>query len=191
MLEGAHGWFIEMIGDGETLMPDDIVDLVCGLIESGHYVKVITNGTITKRLNEIVERLKEVGMESRLSFLMSLHYHELKRKNMLGVFSKNVAYLKENHISFYVGLTLAPSYFDYVDEIVDYCEKELQVKPSVSIAREHIDGQQKLMTGTKSEEEYWEIGGKFHSLFLRDRDKGIMKEMFLNNFVMRGVGLLD
>lgn len=157
--------FIEIIGDGETLLPDDIENLICGLIEQGHYVKVITNGTLTGRFHEIVERLKITGAERRLSFLLSLHYCELKRKNMLDVFAENVSYLKKNGISFYVGVTFAPSYFAYVDEIMDYCSKKLEVKPSVSIAREHGNGNQKLMTGTKSEDEYWETGRKFQSLF--------------------------
>lgn len=56
---------------------------------------------------------------------------------MLDVFAENVSYLKKNGISFYVGVTFAPSYFAYVDEIMDYCSKKLEVKPSVSIAREH------------------------------------------------------
>lgn len=47
--------FIQIIGDGETLLPKDAVSLILGLLREGHYVQIITNGTLTERLHELVE----------------------------------------------------------------------------------------------------------------------------------------
>lgn len=46
---------IEIIGDGETLLPDDVVPLILGLLKEGHYVLVINNGTLKTRIHELVE----------------------------------------------------------------------------------------------------------------------------------------
>ena len=47
---------IEIIGDGETLLPDDVVPLILGLLKEGHYVLVINNGTLKTRIHELVEQ---------------------------------------------------------------------------------------------------------------------------------------
>lgn len=153
---------IIIIGDGETLLPVDIADIVCGLIEEGHYVTVITNGTITERIEEIVERLKEKELVSHIEFSLSLHYLELKRLGLLSVFAANVWYLKENHASVRLNFILGPSVLDMADEVKTYCSESLKMKTSVGIARKDVNGSNELLADCP-EEEYFRIGDSFES----------------------------
>ena len=44
---------------GETLLSDDVIPVLKVLLEEGHYVMVVTNGSLTKRFEQIKEFNKE------------------------------------------------------------------------------------------------------------------------------------
>ena len=46
---------INLCAGGETLLSKDIVPITKELLEEGHYVMIVTNGSITSRFNEIAE----------------------------------------------------------------------------------------------------------------------------------------
>lgn len=46
---------INFCGTGETLLGEDILPIVYEILKEGHYVQIVTNGTITKRFDEIVQ----------------------------------------------------------------------------------------------------------------------------------------
>ena len=50
---------INLTGNGETMLQPDIVPLIDALLKEGHYVEVVTNGTITKNINQVLELPKE------------------------------------------------------------------------------------------------------------------------------------
>ena len=79
---------VNLCGYGETLMPNEMPDIIYNILLQGHYVNVTNNGTMSKRFDEIVEFPKE--LLSRLCFAFSLHYIELKKTNMLQTFVNNV-----------------------------------------------------------------------------------------------------
>ena len=79
---------INLTGGGETLIPKEMPAYIKAFLEQGHYLEVVTNGTITKRFEEIAKFSKELLL--RLEFKFSLHYLELKRVNMLEEFANNV-----------------------------------------------------------------------------------------------------
>lgn len=88
---------------GETLFSKDIVELCHELLEEGHYLSVITNGTVTRRIQKILqfpERLLE-----RMFFKLSFHYGELKRRNLLETFWKNVDAIKYSPCSYSLEIT--------------------------------------------------------------------------------------
>lgn len=163
-----------MIGDGETLLPADITDIVCGLIEEGHYVTVITNGTITERIKEIVERLKARALVSHLEFSLSLHYLELKRLGLLLTFAENVRYLKENQVSVRLNFILGPSVLDMADEVKAYCKESLGMKTSVGIARKDVNGANELLADCP-EEEYFRIGDGFESYHFEQQKQSYLQ----------------
>lgn len=80
---------LNMCAAGETLLTDGLIDIVKELLQEGHYIWIITNNTITKKLDEICNKI-EKELRFRLSFKCSFHYLELKRLNMLEVFVNNI-----------------------------------------------------------------------------------------------------
>lgn len=65
-------------GEGETLIPRELVEYVRVLLENGHYVMIVTNGTLSNRFDEYFQLPKECI--ERLAFKFSFHYQELKEK---------------------------------------------------------------------------------------------------------------
>jgi len=68
--------FINICGDGETLLPLKIVEYIQALLEEGHYVGVVTNATTTQRFRDISNFPSHLF--SKLFFKFSYHYIELK-----------------------------------------------------------------------------------------------------------------
>jgi wyosine [tRNA(Phe)-imidazoG37] synthetase (radical SAM superfamily) len=68
---------INLCGHGETLLPKELTGIIDSLLGEGHFIFVVTNGTVNKRFDEIIKlsprRLK------RLFIKFSLHYLELLR----------------------------------------------------------------------------------------------------------------
>lgn len=128
---------IEIIGDGETLLPDDVVPLILGLLKEGHYVLVINNGTLKTRIHELVEQSERDQTLCRLIFSFSLHFLELEKRNLLTTFADNINFVKKKGISFGVSLVCADEYVEAADRIHRFCEEDLGgVTPNISPARE-------------------------------------------------------
>ena len=84
----ANRLFVSFCGMGETLLCKEMPDIVYHTLAQGNIVNVTNNGTITMAINKLINLPKELS--SRLVFAFSLHYNELKQRNLLGVFAENV-----------------------------------------------------------------------------------------------------
>lgn len=152
---------INMCGSGETLLPDYTLELAEKFLENGHYVSIVTNGTLTNRIEQLCNFNEEY--KSRLFVKFSLHYFELKRSKLLNKLFDNIRFVKKNNISFSIELGADDSYLPYIDEIKAICEKEVGSAPHVIELRrqydleeyarltelpleQHIEGFQKLNT---------------------------------------------
>ena len=51
--------YFSICGAGETTLQNEIADITYSILKNGHYVNITTNGTIGKRLKEIVEKAGE------------------------------------------------------------------------------------------------------------------------------------
>ena len=68
--------FMNLCSRGETLIYPQMVGILRAILEQGHYVEVVTNGSLTKRFEEISKYPKE--LLERLSFKFSLSpFHAL------------------------------------------------------------------------------------------------------------------
>lgn len=152
--------YISICGAGETLLPKETIEIIYELLKNGHYVNVTTNGTISKRFNEISKFPKE--FLERLHFAFSLHYLELKKNGLLDVFSENVLFAKEMGCSFVVQLNLYDGYIPYVNEIKEFCIERFGAYPQIAATREECGDNIKLHT-CLSKEEYKKIGADFNS----------------------------
>lgn len=100
---------------GETLLSKDIVELTYELLDEGHYLSIITNGTITPKIDAILQFPDE--LLKRMFFKLSFHYAELKRTKLLDFFWKNVDKIKNSPCSYSIEITPCDSLIGDIDSI--------------------------------------------------------------------------
>lgn len=122
---------------GETLLVEEIIDITRKLLEEGHYVMIVTNGSLTKRFEELAKFPKECL--SRLIFKFSFHYLELKRLNMLDRYFNNVKMMKDAGASIIVEITPNDELEEYIPEIKKICMEKIGALPHITIARNDND----------------------------------------------------
>lgn len=125
--------YFSICGAGETLLPEETIQITREILKQGHYVNLTTNGTLTKRFEELMSLPDE--QKERLHFAFSLHYLELKRLNKLDEFFSNVKNVRNNNCSFVVQLNLCDEYVPYLDEIGNLCIKEIGALPQMAATR--------------------------------------------------------
>lgn len=129
-------------------------------------MNITTNGTIGKRLKEIVEKAGEYV--SHLHFAFSLHYLELKRLGLLNTFFDNVNMVRAAGASFMVQINLCDEYIPYLQEIEDICIERVGAKPQVAATRKEEKALQKIELLTEhTEAEYQKYGDEFDSPLFR------------------------
>ncbi|WP_395549018.1 MULTISPECIES: radical SAM protein [unclassified Lacrimispora] len=124
---------INLCASGETLLPPYILELIQGLLMEGHYITVVTNATLTERFREIA--LMDEMLLERLFFKCSFHFLELKRKNLMDTFFRNLKSIREMGASFTVELCASDELEPYIDEIKEICMREVGAYPHVVIPR--------------------------------------------------------
>ncbi|MDD3139938.1 MAG: radical SAM protein [Lachnospiraceae bacterium] len=125
---------INMCATGETLLNREVIDILKQFLENGHYVMLVTNGTLTERFQECCNFQEEY--RKRLFFKISFHYLELKRIRKLDVFFSNIRMIQNAGISFTVELTPDDSYIPYINEIKQVCLENLGVLCHVTVCRD-------------------------------------------------------
>ena len=119
---------------GETLIPEEVIDIVRSILANGHYVMVVTNGTLTERFKKFCDFPDEY--RHRLFFKISFHYLELVKLKKIGVFFDNIKMIQNAGISFTVEITPDDSYIPYIPEMKEICMKKLGAYPHVTVARD-------------------------------------------------------
>lgn len=128
---------VNLCAFGETLLLKSLPEIVFEILKQGHYINITNNGTITERIEQLLELPGE--MLSRVCFAFSLHYVELKQRELLQVFANNVHRVKNAGCSFTVQLNLCDEYIDCIDEIKNYCIKQFGALPQVALTRREGD----------------------------------------------------
>lgn len=152
--------YISICGAGETLVPKEMTDIIQYILEQGHYVNITTNGTLTKRFDEIVALPK--ALLRRLHFSFSFHYLELLKINKIDDFFANIQRVKDTGCSFLVQFNLCDEYVPYLEEIKSICEKNVGAAPQVAATRNELTNKITLMT-TLTNDEYKQLGDVFKS----------------------------
>ena len=151
--------FINFCGIGETMLCNELLGIVKELIEEGHYIQIVTNATITKRIEEFLDA--EMNL-SQLLFKCSLHYRELKERNMLDIFAENVKKMKKAGASITVEITPEDSLVSQIEEIKQYCMDNFGALPHISVARNEAYSDYRVETDYTLEE-YKQIWSQFES----------------------------
>ena len=87
-------------GAGETLIPQQLIEIVHDLLMEGHYVFIVTNGLLSNRFDEYMKFPDD--LLNRLGFKFSFHYLELQRTGKMDVFLSNIKKVKNKGVSFSV-----------------------------------------------------------------------------------------
>lgn len=147
-------------GLGETLIPEELLPYIKALLQEGHFVMIVTNGTLTKRFEEIAKF--EPVLLSRLFFKFSFHFLELKRLNLMNVFISNVKLMRAVGCSFTIEVTPNDELEPHIDEIKRICLEEFGAWPHVTIPRKENDKTIPLLS-KHTFEEFCNIWGVFDS----------------------------
>lgn len=118
---------LQLCGNGETLIPPYIVKLVRLFLEDGHYVFITTNGTLTNKIDAMLQFPQE--LRERLGFKFSYHYLELKRLGKLDVFFENAKKIHAAHSSVCIEAGAFDDCAPFVDEMRDRCYQEMGALP--------------------------------------------------------------
>lgn len=153
--------YFNLCADGETLLQPQLIDFIKGLIKEGHYVDVITNGTLSNRFDELLHSLS-LDEQGHLFIKFSFHYIELKKHNWLNRFVDNVNKIKSSGISYTVEITPYDDLIPFIDEIKDFSLDNFGALPHITVARDKDTKDLKLLTKL-SREEYKQIWGQFDS----------------------------
>lgn len=162
--------FFNICGQGETLLKPGIVEFIYGLLSEQHFVGIITNGTVTKIIKELLSFPKE--MVERMIFQFSLHYLELIEKNLIDVYFDNVNLVRKAGASVCTTFPGSDEYRLYADEIKKLAMKRNGFLPVVFAIRAEPDFQADFPLDSKNNrEKYLEAWKDFKSVSLEFRSK--------------------
>ncbi|MDE7411650.1 MAG: radical SAM protein [Paramuribaculum sp.] len=148
-------------GCGETLLPKYMTALIRGLLEEGHYIMIVNNGTISARFREMMEQYPQ-ELKSRLGFKFSFHYLELKKRNLMDVFFSNIELVRNSGCSFSVELTPSDELIPHIDDVKRECMERLGALCHITVARNENEKGFTLLTKL-SREDYIKTWGQFDS----------------------------
>ncbi len=133
---------INICAVGETLLAPYLYELTDNMLDNGHYVAIVTNGSIKKVIDKICTIDEE--KRKRLFFKFSYQYLELKRQNLIKVFFENVKKVRDSNISFTVEITANDESIKHIEDIKKYCMDEVGAWPHVIESRDNLQAYKKL-----------------------------------------------
>lgn len=148
---------------GETMFMPDLYAYIKSLINKGHYCDIITNLSISKKVDELISFFNEEERK-HLFIKCSFHYLELKRLNLLDLYIANINKLKNARISYTIEITPCDELVPYIDEIKEFSLKKFGSLPHISVARNEGVREIELLT-EYSREEFKIIWSSFNSVF--------------------------
>lgn len=152
---------INMCAGGETLLAPEVTAYARALLEEGHYVMIVTNGTVTRAFEEMAQWPKE--LLERLFFKFSYHYEQLKQRGWLDRFFANVRRMKDAGASYTLEVTPYDGLVPLADEMIERARTEGFATPHFTIARDEHNMEVMAKLTKMTDEEYAETWGKYAS----------------------------
>jgi hypothetical protein len=153
--------YLSICGNGETLVPIDTFNIARELLTNGHFVNITTNGTLTHRFNDFLELPAE--QRERIHFAFSLHYLELKKRNLLETFFENIKSVERAGCSFLVQINFYDEYIPYIEEIQRICMENTGAFPQVAAMRDEVGSNGITLLTKYTKEQYKQMGDVFQS----------------------------
>lgn len=151
---------MNLCANGETLLVDRIIEMAEMFILEGHIVSIVTNGLVTKKIEELCGLPEEI--KKYLFLKVSFHYLELKTKGYLNTFWENVRAIKEAGISFTIELTVNDETLPFIEAVKNECMDHIGALCHVIESRDHDkrDWPRRTKMNIKEHQETW---GQFQS----------------------------
>ena len=146
-----------LCADGETLLSSQVVEYIRAILEQGHFVMVVTNGTMTKRFDEIIKF--PAHLLSHLFFKFSYHYLELKKRGLIELFFLNIEKVRNAGCSFTLEVTPSDELIPYIDEVKKTSLENVGALCHLTVARNDRISSMPILTKL-SREDYkktWEV----------------------------------
>jgi organic radical activating enzyme len=124
---------LNFCGAGETLLPPEMPSYIKAILRENHFVSIVTNMTVTKRIDKILNAPKEYL--ERLFFKCSFHYLEMKRLNLLNKFCDNINKVRDAGCSISIELVPNDELVPYIDEIKEFSLEKFGSLPHTTITR--------------------------------------------------------
>lgn len=124
--------FINICSDGETLIHPMMPSIIESFLSEGHYVLVVTNGTLTDRIKACINIEKNT---ERLFFKISFHYEEMNRLGNIDKFFENIEMIKKSKCSFTVEYITCDETVEKIEEFKKTCIDKMGCFPQINIPR--------------------------------------------------------
>ena len=151
---------INLTGNGETMLQPDIVELVDALTKEGHFVEIVTNGTVSKRIREVIALPKD--QVKRVFFKLSFHYKELKRLGIMDKFFEDVKAIHAAGASFTLELMAYDEIENDIEDIKKVCMENAGAYCHTTIGRNDARKDKDLLS-KHSKEEFRKIWSSLES----------------------------
>lgn len=153
--------YFNLCGNGETMLHPQLVSLVNALIKEGHYVDIITNGTVSKRFDELLSVLTET-QQQHLFIKFSFHWDELKRTKQMDSFLSNVDKIKKSNVSYTIEITPHDELIPQIKEIKEFSFKHFGALPHITVTRNEATEEIELLSAL-DRVKYRDIWSQFDS----------------------------
>lgn len=154
---------LNLCAGGETLLSSTLLPVVKALLQEGHYILLVTNGTVSQRFAEMSKWPSELLAHLFIKF--SFHYLELQRLKILDTFIKNVKTAAMAGISYTIEVTANDELVPYIEEIKAVCMEHFGAYCHITIARDDTTGGIELLS-KYTLEKFYEIWRTFDSKLL-------------------------
>lgn len=152
---------INLVASGETLLSLELISIIRMFLEEGHYVAIVTNGTVTKAFEQIAAFPQE--LREHLFIKFSFHFLELEKRSMFDIFWDNVEKMKRGDVSYTLEITPCDNLIPRIPEIIDmFNDRAGGAMPHLTIARDDRTPNIDILSNL-SMDEYKKVWGVFNS----------------------------
>lgn len=152
---------INLCAGGETLLTPMTVEYAKALLEEGHYVMIVTNGTVSLSF-DLLSELPPLLL-NHLFFRFSYHYLQLKERGLLDSFFNNIKAMRDAGASFTLEVTPYDELIPYIDEMNDLAVEQLGALPHFTIARDENNMKDMPKLTKMNDDDYRATWGRFGS----------------------------
>lgn len=140
---------INLCASGETMLAPGLIPIIKQLVNAGHYISIISNGTPTKAFEQLL--MQDMDL-SHIFVKFSFHYLELKRLGLLKTFSDNVRMVRKAGCSITIELVPDDVLIPSIPEIKEFSMKEFGALPHTTIPRDDRVAELKVLTNQTLDE---------------------------------------